>query len=182
MHSRSGVNTTTSPSLSTPRAAAPSRDAIEELHDRLLRELAESERETGLHCRHEAGRHEGEVADILHEIAAHAEQTEARIRAQIASAPPIAELFTNAVSRTVSSIRTLGVDRVIAHERSYRATLLGVRQSLDTAHLLLAAAERAFRPQIKSLCEAMIAIREPLVARAADAMIWFVDHPSDALH
>jgi len=158
-------------------------ESIERLHDRLARELTQDERETRIQCRREARRQgPGLPAEILLDIAAHAEQTEARLRAQLTAAPPLGVAVSLVAARTFSNLRHLALDRIATHERSYRATLLGLREGLDAAHLLRAVAERAFRPQIQALCAELIRLREPMLAKAVDAVDWFADRPAFALH
>jgi hypothetical protein len=174
------VSTTTLPDPAG--SATRDADAIERLHDKLCRELAQSEHDAHLQSRREAQRQgPGLPSEILLEIADHAEQTEARLRAQITSGQPIGAALSLVAAKLFSNLRYYAFDRMIAHERSYRATLLGLRHGLDAAHLLRATAERAFRPQIQTLCAELIRIREPMFVRAVAALDWFADHADLAI-
>lgn len=171
--------TTTIPDLQVSPDARE-QESLERLHDKLARELLQSERDAHLQTRREAKRQgPGVPTDLLLEIADHAEQTEARLRALIV--PPFSVAMSLFVAKTFSNLRYYAFDRMIAHERSYRATLLGLRHGLDAAYLLRAAAMRAFRPQTTNLCTELIRVREPLLQKAVDAVSWFAEHPQFAM-
>lgn len=173
------VATTTIPDLRVSPDARE-QETIERLHDKLAHELIQAEHDACLQSRREAKRQgPGKPAEILLEIADHAEQTEARLRALVGQ--PISAALALIVAQAFTNVRYYAFDRMLSHERTYRATLLGLRHGLDAAHLLHAAAKRGFRPQTTNLCGELIRLREPMLAKAVDAVTWFADHPAFAL-
>ena len=85
------------------------------------------------------------------------------------------------VADMFSNLRHYGVDRIIARERSYRATLLGLRHGLDATHLLRFASRGLGDDDVISFCDDLIAVREPSLARAVAALEWFAEQPEQAL-
>lgn len=66
-------------------------------------------------------------------------------------------------------------------ERSYRATLLGMRHGLDLVKLLRAAAESADDAELAAWCTEFLAVREPLVEDVCSQLAWFGWHPERAI-
>lgn len=77
--------------------------------------------------------------------------------------------------------RRLFTDPNMELERSYRATLLGMRHGLDLVKLLRAAAESSDDAELAAWCTEFLAVREPLVEEVCSQLAWFGWHPERAL-
>jgi hypothetical protein len=84
----------------------------------------------------------------------------------------VGELFTNA--------REMVTDRIMDAERSYRATLLGMRHGVDLVKLVREVARARGRMELDEFCTRWLAERQPLVAGVEHAMAWFATHPREA--
>jgi hypothetical protein len=168
-------------------ARAPEHRQLAQLHrqrmhlyDKLAREVLQSEHDAHVHGFREAHRQDGPPARILTTIAYHARRTEPELRRLVAARQPVAAVVALAVAQTLSSVRYFAADRLLARERTYRATLLGLRHGLDAAYLLRAAADRAQRSEVCDFCDRLIAERRPLLESAVEVVTWFADHPDRA--
>jgi hypothetical protein len=158
------------------------RDKAEQLVMNLVRELYQTETSAVRHCRREADRL-GEVtpAQALRAISEHAayavqELPEICAREQL----PVSGLgaLTGAV---FSELRDKLGDVLIQSERSYRATLLGTRHGLDLVKLVGHAADAAGKLDLESFCQSWLTTRSVLVLRAEEALVWFSQHPEEAV-
>jgi len=70
---------------------------------------------------------------------------------------------------------------MIDAERSYRATLLGLRHGVDLARLLHEVAMRGDDPALRELTRRICTEREVLLANAVDTLRWFAEQPRLAL-
>jgi hypothetical protein len=152
------------------------------LQQKLLRELAQSEYDAYLHTRREADRLGScPPALVFLDISQHADGMRARLEALMEGNQSVGHALGTLVGRTFSNLRHYGVDRVLASERSYRATLLGLRHGLDATHLLRFVSRRLRTTDVSAFCDELISVREPSLARAVAALEWFANH-SDHPH
>ena len=163
-------------------ASNPARIALyRSLLHSVLREMQQTERFALLHCGKEAtrlGRH-GPVAP-LRAIVAHATEFEPQLAAlfieQRVPWPRVGDI----AGRAMSFVRSAAFDKLAGHERSYRATLLGVRHGLDVARMLHQVAVNATNLPVADFASQWLAGREPLIAPLADGLRWFASHPGVA--
>src|SRR3569832_2813118 len=107
------------------------------LRDKLCRELAQSERDARLHTRREAKRlGECPPAQALLASAAHADDVEVALEKLTKQRVGVGLRVARAVAKVFSGVRHFFTDRLIDRERSYRATLLGLKHGIDTLRLL----------------------------------------------
>ncbi|HEY0251537.1 MAG TPA: hypothetical protein VGC41_08420 [Kofleriaceae bacterium] len=153
---------------------------LDGLHRKLGRELLQSERDCRLHTRREAHRQgPGAPSEALLAIAHHADACEPRL-VELLAASPLELGVARAVAHAFSNLRYGFFDRVLAHERTYRATLLGVRHDLDLAKLLFSVADRREMTGMRRFLSEMVPRRAALLVDAVAALEWFADHPLQA--
>jgi hypothetical protein len=151
----------------------------------LVGELFQTERSATLHCAREAKRYaDAPPALALREVAGHARyalaELEAMTKAGELRARPWSKVLGQTVGAGLSQLRATILDRIVDRERSYRATLLGMRHGVDLVRLVEYVALAAGRHVLAAWCSAWLEKREPLVERAADELIWFAENPSVA--
>lgn len=152
------------------------------LREKLCRELAQSEHDAVIQTTREARRlHVCPPAEKLRAIAAHAEHLRPRLDALMLKHQPVGLRAARVVGEVFSGLRHYLFDRMLSTERSYRATLLGVRHGIDVAWLLRDVARREEQIRLFRFCDDMIAEREPLLREAERALSWFADHPAIAM-
>jgi hypothetical protein len=151
------------------------------LLDRLLIEVDRAERGIAI-CAEAEGDEVGEVepGDALRAIAAHA-RASARLIAPLLPPRPAARTAV-ALAALARALRRLVVIRVLDGERAYRAVLADVHRQLDVVHLIRAIAHREALAGVVGWCDAWLALRTPMLARAGRALAWFADDPVLALH
>lgn len=160
----------------------PMSNELRRLREKLCRELAQSEHDAVLHTTREAARlGTCAPAEKLRAIAAHAEHLRPRLDALTIPAQPVGIRLGRAVAEVFSGLRHYVFDRILSGERSYRATLLGLRHGIDTAWLLREVARRDEHVRLYRFCDDLIAEREPLLREAERALVWFAQHPAIAL-
>ena len=154
---------------------------LHKLRTKLCRELAQSELSARKHPAREA-RRLGDVppARALREIAAHAEAMWSCFEEQIGR-QPLGLRLGRAVGAALSAFRHAILDRVVDAERSYRATLLGLRHGVDVMRLLRAVAAREGDFDLAVLCDEVLVERLVLLDRAEQVMVWFAERPQLAL-
>jgi hypothetical protein len=86
-----------------------------------------------------------------------------------------------AVGKLFSVIRDRLGDRTLRRERSYRATLIGLRHGVDLVQLMLDVARQAGHAELVSFFEHWLSKRTPLVEAVARELQWFAERPSVAL-
>ncbi len=155
---------------------------LRRLREKLCRELAQSEHDAVVHTAREAARLRAcPPAEKLRAIAAHAEYLRPRLDALLIPDQPFGIRIGRLVGEMFSGLRHLVADRVLSAERSYRATLLGLRHGIDVAWLLRDVTRREDNIRLFRFCDDLIAEREVLLREAERALVWFADHPSIAM-
>jgi len=154
---------------------------LRKLREKLCRELAQSEQAASVHTRREAHRL-GDVlpADKLRAIAAHAEYMRPRFDSLVVHKQPAGIRAGRLAGELFSALRQFAFDRMLSAERSYRATLLGLKHGLDCARLLREVARRDERVRLHRFCDDLIAEREVLIRDAEQALVWFAARPEIA--
>lgn len=155
---------------------------LDRLRNKLCRELAQSEHDAVIQTTREAARLGAcPPAEKLRAIAAHAEHLRPRLDSLMLRSQPIGIRVGRLVGEVFSGLRHFLFDRMLAGERSYRATLLGLQHGLGAARLLRDVARRDEHVRLFRFCDDLIAEREVLVREAERALVWFADHPAIAL-
>jgi hypothetical protein len=157
-------------------------DHAARLRDKLCRELAQVERDARLHTRREA-RRLGDVppARALLAIATHADEVEMVLEKMIGQRQGIGVRIARAVAHAFSGVRHFFLDRLIDRERSYRATLLGLKHGIDTLRLLREVATLNGDRRHLKFCDLVLVERLCLLEDAEQALVWFAEHPQLAL-
>lgn len=78
----------------------------------------------------------------------------------------------------LAAVRRLLVDRLVDHERAYRATLLEMRRGLDLVRTLRAAADDEGDDDLAAFCDRWLPVRERLVSGVAAELPWLARHPA----
>jgi hypothetical protein len=155
---------------------------LQRLREKLSRELAQSEHDAVLQTTREAGRlGMCPPAEKLRAIAAHAEHLRPRLDSLLVHEQPVGIRVGRLVGEVFSGLRHFLFDRMLSAERSYRATLLGLRHGIDVAWLLRDVAQRDEQVRLFRFCDDLISEREVLLREAERALVWFADHPGIAL-
>ena len=151
------------------------------LRDKLCRELAQAEHDARLHTRREARRlGDCPPGRALLAIAEHAAEVE----------PALAKLTAHRrrrpTPRALGRGRVLGVrhflfDRLIDRERSYRATLLGLKHGIDTLRLLREVVTITQDIALLKFCDLVLVERLCLIEDAEQALVWFAENPEGRL-
>ncbi len=148
----------------------------------LMRELFQTERSAEEHCTREAGRLAASPpAAALRACALHANHVNQALP-DLARANELPVSHGGSVlGRALSFMRTAIVDRTIEEERSYRATLVGLRHGIDVVRMLQYVATASDQRGLAEFCVGWLNEREPLVAEVAKSMRWFAQHPAVAV-
>ena len=148
---------------------------------RLFGELVQAERSAMKHPRREADRlGAGPPAQALAAVSEQAERSFAPLGAAArASELPVSRAGM-AIGSLLSIARHVVLDRAVGAERSYRATLLGMRHGVDVVKLIRKIADAGGRVELAGFCTRWLEEREPLVERVEAAMGWFAEHPQRA--
>ena len=150
---------------------------VRRLREKLCRELAQSEHDASIHTRREAARlGDALPAMKLRAIAAHAEYMRPRLDSLLVHGQPVGIRAGRLVAEILSGLRHYAFDRLLGGERSYRATMLGLKHGLDCARLLREVARRDERVRLHRFCDDLIAEREVLIRDAEAALVWFAAH------
>jgi hypothetical protein len=149
--------------------------------DLLAHEMFQTEQSACDHPRVEAARL-GDVAPARallavadHATAAMAELTPLMRRNHLVVSPG-----GRAVGAAFSRVRDRFADLLLSSEKSYRATLLGMRHGVDLVELVMSTAREDDDPELAAWCERWLATRRPLVEAAARELEWFAQHPERA--
>ncbi len=152
--------------------AAPER---RRLLDKLIREIARSEAQAVEHAPREAKR-VGEVPPViaLREVAHHADSMRTRFETLLHGH----DITINraGLGATLSTLRSLVVDRVVDPERAYRTALLDLRHGIDVVKLLreIVRAEGLFG--VIRWCDDWLGARRAQLARVEAQLGWYAEH------
>jgi hypothetical protein len=132
-------------------------DDLHRLRAKLCREIAQSEHDANLHTSREA-RRLGDVppAAALRAIAEHSESLRPRFESLMSRNQPVGLRLGRTVAKMFSGLRHAFFDRLMDAERSYRATLLGLRHGLDAARLLREVSMRTSDVYLARFCQDLI--------------------------
>ena len=172
-------------------ASAMSKETAHQTNDRylasLMIELFQTERSAIMHCDREAARlGKSPPATTLDEVSDHAREALAKLT-DLAEAGKIParkprQKLGQLIGRTLSRVRMHVLDRLVAGERSYRGTLLGMRHGIDLVRLLREVADREGTDVLVEWCDDWLSARVPLVEAVCEHMVWFADRPASAVH
>ncbi|HEU5057476.1 MAG TPA: hypothetical protein VFU21_13160 [Kofleriaceae bacterium] len=147
----------------------------------LFRELFQSERSAMKHPRREAERlGGGPPAQALLAVSDHAASGFADLHAAARAHEVPVSRPAMAIGSLLSIARHVVLDRAVDAERSYRATLLGMRHGVDVMKLIRKLADASGRVELAGFATRWLEQREPLVERVESAMGWFAEHPQRA--
>jgi hypothetical protein len=150
---------------------------LTKLRDKLCRELAQSEHDAVIQVLREARRlGTTPPAEKLRAVAAHAEHLRPQFDALVESRQPVGARVGRIVGEIFSGIRFMIADRVLSTERSYRATILGLRHGLDCARLLRDVARRGGHEELARFCSDLIEARTPMLDEIARCLGWFAEN------
>jgi hypothetical protein len=156
-------------------------EASQKLREKLCRELAQSEHDAVVHCSREARRYGMLLpGQVFRAVAAHAKE----IRPQLETLwgkQALGIRAGRAVGEAFSTVRHAAVDWVIDAERSYRATLLGLRHGHDAARLLREVLVQQQDEHGRRVCDRLIAGRARLLSEVEHGLRWCAEHPDTAL-
>lgn len=146
----------------------------------LLREFSQSEMSAATHCRREARRlGAAPPADALTAVSADAQASMRAFPSEMKAVFGFS--LTASVGHFLSDARQLLIDRLVERERSYRATLLGMRHGLDLVALIRDVSKEVGETNINAWAVVWLDRRTPLVERAVDQLSWFALHREVAL-
>ena len=152
-----------------------------ELLKSLFRELFQSERSAMKHPRRQAERlGGGPPAQALAAASDHAKRVFADLCAAARAIDAPVSRAGISIGSLLSTARHVVLDRAVDAERSYRATLLGMRHGVDIVKLIRKVADAGGRVELAGFCTRWLEEREPLVERVEAAMGWFAEHPQRA--
>jgi hypothetical protein len=145
----------------------------------LLGELARAERSAIRRLRKQAHRvGDGEpIAETMLRAARHAERSLSEFERSVRGWRQRAR---TALEQVLAMLREGLADLLLNHERSYRATLLGLRSAIDCAVLTQAMSQRAGRPELAGFCGRWLDERRRLAADCERQLAWFAFHPQFA--
>lgn len=156
-------------------------NAIGRLREKLCRELAQSEYDAVIHTRREARRYGAASPGLaLRAIADHAVEVRPQLEALWAG-QPVGIGAAHVVGELFSSLRHFAFDWMIDAERSYRATMLGLRHGLGASQLLREVLIQQRDQPAQQVCADLIEVRTRLVCDAERELRWFAEHPDAAL-
>jgi len=147
----------------------------------LVRELFQTEQSARRHPRIEIQRL-GDVppARILRAIATHADEALATLPGLVTQDRLPVSVGGRTIGAAFSVLRDQIVDLFLNAERSYRATLLGMRHGVDLVVLLEQVARRDGADALADWSAAWLERRRDLLADAEAALSWFAEHPERA--
>lgn len=153
-----------------------------ELLESLFVELFQSERSAEIHPPVEAvPLGDSAPARALRAVSQHAVSTREELMEHARRRDLLHSRSGRRIGDAFSWSRRLFSDPNMEVERSYRATLLGMRHGLDLVKLLRAAAESADDTELAAWCTEFLAVREPLVEEVCSQLAWFGWHPERAI-
>lgn len=148
----------------------------------LARELFQTEVSAVRHCRREARRNPGTGPAIaLSSVAQHADRALVELTALARREDLPVSKFGTLLGETFSQVRDKVADHMLDAERSYRATLLGIRHGVDVVHMFGSTAALARREAIADWAELWLLERMRLMLIVEHQLDWFASHVERAL-
>lgn len=162
--------------------AAASDAAQRKLLRNLTREVFQTEVSASRHCRREARRNPGSPpAQALLAVAEHADKALETFSQQARTANLPASTMGGLLGATFSELRERVADHLLDAERSYRATLLGVRHGIDVIKMFGLTAALARHDALAQWAEEWLATRTTLASELERQIEWFAVHAERAL-
>ena len=162
--------------------ATASDAAQHKLLRNLIPEVFQTEVSASRHCRREAGRNPGTPpAQALLAVSEHADRSLARLREQVRAAGLPVSVGGGLLGATFSELRERIADRLMDGDRSYRATLLGVRHGVDVVKMFGLTAALARKNELAEWAEDWLATRTELAHELERQLEWFALHTERAL-
>ncbi len=182
------------PPVAAPESAAEAKSAAaqdpaestsgaeRQLLATLLQELFQTEQSAKVHPAREAERLGATPpAAALRAVSAHA----ARVLEELPALTQRCGLELGLLGRTtgqmLSNLRQWVIDRLVEPERSYRATLLGMRHGVDLISLISQLAQAQGNHDLAKWCARWQSERVPLVESVAVELSWFAQSPQAAI-
>jgi len=149
--------------------------------DLLVHELFQTEESAREHPQIEADRL-GAVPPALamREVSVHATRALAELPPMMRRHHLVVSRGGQAVGAAFSRIRDSFADLLLSREKSYRATLLGMRHGVDLVEMVATLARVEGEIELAEWCDRWIEERRPLVEAAARELAWFAEHPERA--
>jgi hypothetical protein len=148
----------------------------------LLPELFQAEESARVHPKREAnGLGPCPPATAMLAVSDHAAAALPRFRAIAEARGHRAAEGGAVVGRVFSALRTLGSDLFLSREKSYRATVLGVRHGIGVVAFLEDAAIASGDQELADACADWLATRGPLADALEHELAWFAEHPDLAM-
>jgi hypothetical protein len=85
------------------------------------------------------------------------------------------------IGRLFSKVRHVGTDLLISSEKSYRATILGIRHGIGVVLLLEDAAVASGDQELADYCAEWLAVRGRLAENVESELSWFAENPELAM-
>ena len=148
----------------------------------LTPEVFQTEVSASRHCRREARRNPGTPpAQALLAVAEHADRSLALLRTQVRAAGLPVSVGGGILGATFSELRERVADYLMDGERSYRATLLGVRHGVDVVKMFGLTAALARKDGLAEWAEDWLGTRTKLAHELERQIEWFALHTDRAL-
>lgn len=148
----------------------------------LLPEVFQTEESALLHPQREANRLAGTppAASML-AVSAHAKEALVNLRRLAEARGHEAAEGGTTIGKIFSVLRDFGTDLFLSSEKSYRATILGIRHGLGVFMFLEDAAIASGDQELADYCAEWLAKRTKLTEAVEHDLAWFADHPDVAL-
>lgn len=149
----------------------------------LFTELVQTERSAEVHSKREAARYpETPPALAMLRVAAHASAMRPRLHSLSETYGfEISETTGSALGNALSKLRQLFIDKLVQTERSYRATLVGMRHGVDVVSLIRSVANKSGAIELARWSDEWFEQRPALVSEVEAAMHWFASNPETAI-
>lgn len=169
-------------SAPAPDLAESKTGAERQLLATLLQELFQTEQSAKVHPGREAERL-GTIppAVALRAVSEHAARIMEELPALTQRCGFELGLFGRTTGQLLSNLRQWVIDRLVDSERSYRATLLGMRHGVDLVTLISQLAQAQNNQVLTNWCARWLSERVPLVESVAVELAWFAQSPQVAI-
>lgn len=162
--------------------AEPTAGAARQLLATLLQELFQTEQSAKVHPAREAERL-GAIppAAALRAVSEHATHILEELPGLTQRCGLELGLLGKTTGQLLSNLRQWVIDRLVEPERSYRATLLGMRHGVDLVTLISQLAQAEGNHDLAKWCARWLRERSPLVESVAVELSWFAQSPQAAI-